>query len=201
MNQLISKIESLLFIAIKPLTIKFISEKVGVSKEEVVNALEVIMQRFNIDDSGIHIQKIEDKFQMVTAPFNAEFIGEYLKDETTGELTTASLETLTVIAYRGPITKSELELIRGVNCGMIIRNLLMRGLIEEKKDKDELLNTYTVTFDFLKYLGIHSVSELPDFLNLNNHENIQQLLNPVAIQDANAQIVEDTSVIQEEKSN
>jgi len=188
-------IESLLFISIKPLTSKNLIERTGAKKEEVEQAIEAIMQKYNQEGYGVRIQKIDDKVQMVTAPESAELVKEFMKDETTGELTPASLETLTVIAYRGPINKHELELIRGVNCSLILRNLLMRGLIEEKKNADELLTTYQVTFDFLKYLGINETSELPDFNLLNSNDHLQQLLNPQAVQDELAESTPDTSTL------
>lgn len=188
-----SQIESLLFISIKPLSVKFFVEQLkGQKKEDIVAALEVLMVKHNREGSGITLQKIEDKYQMVTAGENAALIGEFLKDETTGELTPASLETLTVIGYRGPISKTELEIIRGVNCSLILRNLLIRGLIEEKKDANELLSTYQISFDFLRHLGLSSASELPEYISLNSDENLQKLLHPAEVQSEGAQTLENT---------
>lgn len=188
------KIEALLFISIKPLSVKALQELVGAKKkEEVIEAIEALMKKYNTQDSGIALARVDDKVQMTTASSVAPLITEFLKDEMTGELTPASLETLTVIAYRGPITKTELEMIRGVNCTLILKNLLMRGLIEEKKDKDELLSVYQVTFDFLKYLGLQEVAQLPEYAELHASAALENLLNPQQAQDATSQIVDDTS--------
>lgn len=173
-----SQIESLLFISTKPLSLKKITEVSGGKKDEVKKAIAELAEEYNHKDKGINIQKIGASYQMVTSSENAKMIGEYLKEEITGELTPASLETLTVIAYRGPITKTELELIRGVNCSVILRNLLIRGLIEQKHDKKLLVDKYQVSFDFLQHLGLTEISKLPEYEKLNSDENLQKLLNP-----------------------
>ncbi|TFG35175.1 MAG: hypothetical protein E4H47_02040, partial [Parcubacteria group bacterium] len=81
-------------------------------------------------------------------------------------------------AYRGPITKADLDAIRGVNCSLILRNLMIKGLVEQREDKEKMAIFYHVTFDFLKYLGITETKELPDFEKLNKDENIEKILNP-----------------------
>jgi segregation and condensation protein B len=91
-------------------------------------------------------------------------------------LSQPSLEALTIIAYRGPIAKLELERIRGVNCSLILRHLLLRGLVEEKLDKTKNENFYTVTHDFIRFLGLGSVTELPDYEKLNQAEAINSVL-------------------------
>ena len=113
---------------------------------------------------------------MTTTPRVSSVVKKFLKDETTGELTKAALETLSIIAYRAPITKYELEQIRGVNCSLILRNLLIRGLIEEDKDPQTKNIVYKLSFDFLKFLGIKEVKELPDFEKLNSDENLRRFL-------------------------
>ena len=99
---------------------------------------------------------------------------DFLKDEINGELSQPSLEALTIIAYRGPISKLELEKIRGVNCSLIIRNLLLRGLIEEKFNKTKNENYYTVTNDFIRFLGLNSLSDLPEYEKLNKLDALNQ---------------------------
>jgi len=84
------------------------------------------------------------------------------------------LETLTIIAYRGPISKPIIEQIRGVNCSLILRNLLIRDLITgEERDNDVF---YSVTPAFLQYLGLNSVKNLPDYEKLHSVENLEQFL-------------------------
>jgi len=183
MSKIKSKIESLLFISAKPMSVKQLSDLLGKKVDEVKRAGNELVEDYKKDQKGIQIIKNGSKFQMVSSPENAKIIQEFIKDETTGELSRPSLETLTIIAYRGPISKAELNQIRGVNCALILRNLLLRGLIEAKNIKpkegeEELsLNTlYSVTFDFIRYLGINDVKELPDFEKLNRTSVIEEIL-------------------------
>jgi len=172
-----SKIESLLFISNHPLSINKLAEILGVPKEEVKNELDILFTEYNSKEKGINIQKIGTNYQMITNSENGKIVADFLKEEVTGELTPASLETLTVIAYRGPITRTELELIRGVNCAIILRNLMMRGLIEEIEDKEQMVSKYQITFDFMKHLGINETAQLTDYAKLNSNEALEQILN------------------------
>ena len=177
-----TKIESLLFISNKPFTIKEIVSFLNkngekTTKEEVEQFVEELKTKYNQEGNGIQIVQSGDDIQMVTNPLAAELVKNFLNEDMTGELTPASLETLTVIAYRGPISKTELEQIRGVNCTVIIRNLLIRGLIDFTEDKDKLQTYYQVTVDFLKYLGLNTVKDLPDYEKLHHVENLEQFLN------------------------
>ncbi|MDD5341327.1 MAG: SMC-Scp complex subunit ScpB [Patescibacteria group bacterium] len=172
-----SKIESLLFITNHPIPLSRLAELTGASKDEVKKELDNLFVEYDLKEKGINIQKIGNNYEMVTNSENGKIVADFLKEEVTGELTPASLETLTVIAYRGPITRTELELIRGVNCAIILRNLMMRGLIEEIEDKQQMVAKYQITFDFLKHLGINETSQLPDFIRLNSNESMEQILN------------------------
>ena len=173
------KIESLLFVSPKPLTIKglvsFLNrEGEKTNSVEVENILLELKEKYNVPESGLRIIQAGEEIQLVTNPDASEIVKKFLKEDMTGELTSASLETLTVIAYRGPISKPELEQIRGVNCSLILRNLMIRGLtsFDEKNGQ----SFFQVTTDFLKYLGINSVVELPDYEKLNKVENLEQYL-------------------------
>ncbi|MFA5188630.1 MAG: SMC-Scp complex subunit ScpB [Patescibacteria group bacterium] len=173
-----SKIESILFISIRPLSAGKIAELVGGDKEDVKKELDNLFTEYNQNDRGISLQKIGSNYQMVSHADNGKLISEFLKEEVTGELTPASLETLTVVAYRGPITRTELEMIRGVNCSIILRNLMIRGLIEEIDDKKNMVQKYQITFDFLKHLGLTDPTQLPEYEKLNSQEALEKLLNP-----------------------
>lgn len=173
---LISQIESILFVASKPLSLKQISKATKKNNAEVEEALETLKMKYNHEDQGIHILHEDDQFQMATNPANIEVVDMFIKDEVSGELTKAQLETLTVIAYRGPITKPELEQIRGVNCTLILRNLLLRGLIEENESQDKILPVYNLSVEALRHLGVGSASELPDYEKLHKHEFVEKAL-------------------------
>lgn len=175
-----SEIESLLFVSSRPLSTKRIIEATGRSKDEVKEALEGLAAEYDGRvESGVILLRNGDEIQLATAPDHSEMVKTFLKDESFGDFTRPALETLTIIGYRGPLTKAELEQIRGVNCSLILRNLLIRGLVETeggKSDDPGAPASYRVTFDFLRYLGIKQASELPEYENLNSDENIQKLL-------------------------
>lgn len=176
MSSLKSQIESLLFIATKPLSIKRLRELTGADKDEIKKELANLKTEYNQPGKGVCLQKMGFHYQLATSPDSSKVVSEFIKEEITGELTPASLETLTVIAYRGPITKTELEMIRGVNCSVILRNLMIRGLVDEINDKKDLVQKYRITFDFLRHLGLNEAKELPDYEKLNSNESLNQLL-------------------------
>lgn len=171
-----SQIESLLFISAKPMSVGQLSDLVKKSDKEVQPICDELVEKYKNNKQGIQIIKNGSKYQMVSSPENAKVVQEFIKDETTGELTRPSLETLTIIAYRGPISKIDLDRIRGVNCGLIIRNLLIRGLVEAKPDKKKNETYYSVTFDFVRFLGINNINELPDYERLHKDDTIDRML-------------------------
>ncbi|MEK7167360.1 MAG: SMC-Scp complex subunit ScpB [Patescibacteria group bacterium] len=171
-----SIIESLFFISNKPFSIKKLSQIVKVEGKEVEKEIQELIKEYNNQNKGIQIIKNGNQYQMSTNPQNAEIIQNFLKQEITGELTRPSLETLTIVAYRGPITKPELEQIRGINCGLILRNLLIKGLIESYEDKKLKQTFYKITFDFMRYLGINNIQELPDYDKLSKNKSLEEFL-------------------------
>lgn len=170
-----SQIESILFVASKPLKISTLAKALSKKKGEVEDVVEQLIQKYS-GSSGIYILQVEGSIQMSTNPQNAEAIEGFVKDEIAGELTKAQLETLTVIAYKQPITRPELETIRGVNCSLIIRNLLIRGLIDESDDPDKLTPVYKLSFEAMRHLGVSSVEDLPDYEDISTHTHITQIL-------------------------
>lgn len=173
---LVSKIESILFVASKPLAVKKIAKALSTGEQETKEAIVGLMEKYNRPESGVVILENNEEYQMVSSPDNRDAAEQFLKAEVSGELTRPQLEALTVISYCGPITRPELEQIRGVNCSLIIRNLLMRGLVKENEDPANLLPTYEVTMDYLRHLGLTKISELPDYEVLHNHEYVMKVL-------------------------
>jgi segregation and condensation protein B len=175
MSSLSSKIQSLLFASPRPLTLRQIAGNLEAPSEEVERELAGLMESMNTEESGIHLVKHPEGYQLVTNPACAEVVEKLTKDEP-GELTRPSLETLTVIAYRGPITRPELEAIRGVQCALILRNLLIRGLIVEREDSLRGENVYTLSGDTLRYLGVYSEKELPDYEAFHGDARLTKLV-------------------------
>lgn len=176
MQPLQQTIESLLFLESKPLTLKKIATVCGVNVEEAQSAVRELQREYDQRHGGVTIVMEGERVQMMTAAAQAETIRKYVEDQQTGELTRPSLETLTIIAYRGPVAKSEIELIRGINCSLILRNLMIRGLIEEEGETETGSPIYRVTLDFLRFLGINKTSELPQFAELNTNVHLQEML-------------------------
>jgi segregation and condensation protein B len=167
-STLLSRISSLLFISHKPLSIRMIAKLIGAGEVEVEMSIEMLIKNYNNNDYGFKILRQENEIQMATDPANADLVGKFLKEEVSDELTRPSLETLTIIAYRGPISKLDLDRIRGVNCAIILRNLAIRGLVEQNINKKTKNVYYNVSIDLLRYLGLNNISDLPDYTQLNN---------------------------------
>ena len=161
------KIESILLVSPQGVSFKELTKLLKQEKEDVIGAVKKLEDWYTAD-RGITIQISGEEVRLVTNPACAEIVAQHTKQEMGGELTRPQLETLTVVAYKGPITKSEIEQIRGINCTMIVRNLLMRGLIVEEEGKLE--SVYRVSLESLSLLGIASVQELPDYEKLHTQE-------------------------------
>ena len=177
-----SKIESLLFVAGKPLTAKKIAEMIGVKEAEVESALKELQDQYAQSGAGVQLFSTGREWQMGTSGKNASVVSDFVKDEFSGELTRPQLEALTVIAYRGPISKMQLEIIRGVNCSLILRNLMIRGLVDEEYDSKKKENLYRASLDFLRHLGLRKVEELPDYEALHSETVITTLLQQQQVQ-------------------
>jgi len=169
-----AKIEALLAVAPRPLSVKKLAELTASGKDEVRQAVESLAQRYKSAGSGVVVVRVDEEVRLASAPETAKVVEDFVKDETTGELTRPQLETLTVIAYRGPVSKAEVEQIRGVNCTIILRNLMMRGLIDEKEGDG--LPSYSVSMEFMRFLGAASVAELPDYETLRRDKRIEDIL-------------------------
>lgn len=169
-----AKIEAILFISAKPISIKKLAEFLDADIKKVEETVTSIMQRHDTETSGMRVVRSGSELQMMTSPDHAKLVREFVKDEFTGELTRPQLETLTVIVYRQPISKIELEQIRGINCSLILRNLAMRGLIETEETKTG--SAYRASHEFMRFLGLMDVSQLPDYEKLHADEKIQTLL-------------------------
>lgn len=176
MNAKQQKIEAILFIAGRPVSIKKIAASTKLSEAEVKIELEQLEKSYLTEKRGIALVRAGTTYQMTTAKEVSAIVADYNKEEVSGELTKPSLEALTIVAYRGPVKKAEIEQIRGVNCSVIIRNLLIRGLIEEEQRKGDVSPSYTITADFLKYIGLTSVEELPAYDSLSSSVPLESFL-------------------------
>ena len=179
MKSLGSKIESILFLSARPVSFRKLAKLIGSKEDEVRQVVEELAKRRNVPESGIHLIVSEAAVEVGSNPEHADILTKLSREEIESELTRPQLETLTIIAYRAPITKPEIEHIRGVNCTIILRNLLMRGLIIEKEDDKHLQPVYSISTEMLRHLGLHDVKELPDYQELHQNAKIDQLLEAV----------------------
>jgi len=192
--QLDQTIEAVLFAAARPIAIRRLAEYVQADPKDVKNALADLAERLK-EGSGLMLQEYGNEVELVTHPDAVQAVKNVVKDDEQGELTRASLEALTILAYRGPMTRPELEQIRGVQSSLILRNLMIRGLVEQKEDERLGQPTYAVTFDFLKHLGLRSVSDLPDYEALRGHTAITDMLNQLNPSNENSKSIEQTNDI------
>ena len=166
-SKLKSQIESLLFISGKPVKYQKLAKVLEVKAKEVKEAINELNEEYKERERGLSMVIKRDSAQLVSAPVNAGFVQKLVTQELQGDLSKAALETLTIVLYRSPITRAEVEMIRGVNCIYILRNLLLRGLITKKDSKkDARVSVYEPSFDFLKHLGVSKVGDLPKYEEL-----------------------------------
>lgn len=169
-------IEAILFASAKPQSAARLATMLDVDQEDVVTALAALSQRLDASGSALQLQKHGAEVELVTRPECAEAVAKAVSVENQAELSRPSLEALTILAYRGPLTRPELEQIRGVQSSMILRNLLMRGLIEQREDTRLGRPVYAVSFEFLNHLGLSGVEALPDYQALHSHSSVQDVL-------------------------
>lgn len=163
-------LESLLFISGHFLSYKKLTEILAISESEVENLLKKLANDYEKDNRGLRLVFLDNKVQLVAAPESKEAIEKLIKNDFDEELTPAALETLAIIAYKGPISRVIIENLRGVNCSFILQNLAIRGLVDKKNNPDDGRSyVYSITFDFLKQLGLSRLEDLPKYNELKNN--------------------------------
>ena len=160
-------IEAVLFYKTEPIKKSSLAELFSVSAEEIEVALGVLSESLNA--RGIRLVLTDTMAQLATAPEVAEIIDLVRKEELKSDIGKAGAETLSIILYRGPLSRIELDKIRGVNSSFILRNLLIRGLIERRPHPtDSRSFIYATTPALLNHLGITRREELPEYEQILN---------------------------------
>lgn len=164
MKNLEAAIEALLFIYGESLTLKHLGEILDLNQEVVRAGMDKLELALKADERGLILIRQGEKAQLATKPDFSGYLEKIMKAELRESLTPAATETLSIITYGAPITRSEIDYIRGVNSSFIIRSLLLRGLVDRNLD-EKRTNTYVyqASLDFLKFLGVSKVEELPDY--------------------------------------
>ena len=159
-----SVLESLLFVSSKPVSAKEFAKILEQPLPEIKAALDELAAERT---EGVVILESNGEYQMSTNPQNSTQVKNFLNAELREKLTDATVEVLGIIAYRQPISKAEIEAIRGVNSQYSIRHLLMRGLIEKIQNPNDARSVYyQTTTEFLQHMGLSSVKGLPAFEDL-----------------------------------
>ncbi|MBI2121552.1 MAG: SMC-Scp complex subunit ScpB [Candidatus Sungbacteria bacterium] len=155
-------IESILFVHGDPLSAEKLAKICHAQKEDIRTTLEELRKEFA--DRGLVILEKDGAWQFGTNPENSKMLEDLAKGEFSEELTKAALETITIVAYKGPLTRAQIEFVRGVNSSFILRNLLLRGLVERiDNPQDARSYLYRISFDFLKHFGLTKVEDLPNY--------------------------------------
>lgn len=158
---LAAQVEALLFVAAEAVTSGQLAAALGTSPSEVDSALEDLDA--SLRTRGLRLQRFGGRLQLTTAPQAAEAIERFLGLEATSHLSRAALETLAIIAYQQPVTRPQVDAVRGVNSDGVMKSLLSKGLIQEsgRAEGPGRPILYSTTTAFLQYFGLSSLTELP----------------------------------------
>ncbi len=162
-KKLKSVIEAILFVAGEPIKVDTLAHALELTVSELSPVLDSLRDEYDLDERGLRLNRFGESVQLSTRPDYAPFIERVLQPVQKQSLSQAAKETLSIVAYRQPVTKSEIEAIRGVKCDYSIQSLLAKGLIEEAGRRETLGRPvlYRTAEKFLMHFGIESLAELP----------------------------------------
>jgi segregation and condensation protein B len=171
-----AQIEALLFVAIEPVTPGQLSTVLETTTTQVNNALDELDASFRT--RGLRLQRHSGRVQLTTAPETSDTIERFLGLEFVSHLSKAALEALAIIAYQQPVTRPQVDAVRGVNSDGVMRSLLNKGLIQEggRADGPGRPILYSTTYEFLQHFGLNSLTELPPLEQKENSEQDVTLL-------------------------
>ncbi|MGL4791112.1 MAG: SMC-Scp complex subunit ScpB [Anaerotignaceae bacterium] len=162
-NDLEAVIESILFVSGEEVSINLIAEAISMDKATTKAIIRGLADKYKMEKRGINIVELGDSYQMCTSPHCFEYIRSIYKSTRKQGLTQSLLETLAIIAYKQPVTKGQIEEIRGVNADHAVNKLVEKGLVTETGRLDVAGKPilFGTTTEFLRYFGFKSTSELP----------------------------------------
>ena len=160
---LTAAIESLLFVSGRPLQRTELRKLLNIDEASLAQSLHMLEYELVSQQRGIRLQLLGEQVQLVTAPENAGYVATLLGLPMTAKLTTAAMETLAVIAYRQPITRSQIEAVRGVNSDRALASLIQHGLVSEVGRAQTVGRPalFATTAEFLQQFGLTKLEELP----------------------------------------
>lgn len=156
------EIEAALFFRGGAITVKELSSHIGLSKEET--EIGITSLAMSLEGRGVRVIREGETVALATAPETHELIEKMRREELEGPLGKAGLETISIVIFRGPISRSDIEYVRGVNCSSILRSLLIRGLIERVENtSDKRSFLYRATAELPAYLGVATLADIPGY--------------------------------------
>lgn len=179
-------LEGLLFVVgDEGITLNSICEILNITETEAKSLLKELKNNYSNEERGITISYLADSFKLTTKPEHKEFYQKLITKEESNTLTSSQLETLAIIAYNGPITRAEIDEIRGVSTSYTINKLLAKDLIKVNS-KSELPghpNMYAVTNNFLDYFGLANIKDLPKMDQNNDSDETLELYTTIFKED------------------
>lgn len=167
-------LEGLLFaVGEEGLSIERIEEIMDISYEELEEVIASLKESYDSDDRGIKLDVLGNRLKLTTKSIHKEYYQKLLEEEETGVLSQAALETLAIIAYNQPITRIDVDEIRGISSSHMIRKLVSRDLIKEvgRSEGAGRPILYGVTDEFLDYFGLASIDDLPKIEEIDNNDS------------------------------
>jgi segregation and condensation protein B len=200
--QLKSAIEAILFVAGNPVSLdrlKGLFEEV--EEERISSQLAALRQEYEDRGAGIMLADVAGGYQLATRPENAAWIRRFRSVKVSSKLSRPALETLAIVAYKQPITRTEVEAIRGVNIGGIMRNLMERRLVKivGKKDVPGKPMMYGTTPEFLQYFGLMDLSALPTLKEFQELEAGEEIMEEAP--EASGEVAEDTEQFTQDEAS
>lgn len=167
------RIEAILYVAGEPVAVKDLAVALSVEPDELEQILTRMRDRYDFEQRGFMIRRFGEHVQLGTRPLYSEDVVRLLQPVQQQTLSQAAMETLAVVAYKQPVTRAEIEAVRGVKCDYSLQSLMNKGLIAEAGRKDTLGRPilYATTDTFLSHFGIASLDELPPLPEETESEN------------------------------
>lgn len=177
LNDGIAIIEALLFAHGDPITPEKLSEASGIDLETTVKLIDQLERRYNVQESGLQVIRLNDGFQITTRPEYSGYIKSALETRRQQPLSQAAMETLSIVAYNQPVTKAFVEQVRGIDSSSVVNTLVERDLLEEagRLDLPGRPVSYRTTDTFLRCFGISSLRELPPLPNQEGQLDFDEL--------------------------
>ncbi len=174
-----SALEAMMFTWGEPLEVKDAAEAMNMSAEEIKEGFVELRREYEQEQRGIRIRQINESFQFVTSADYSDYIARLCTPVKVRRLSQAALEVLAIVAYKQPVTRGEIDSIRGIRCDRVMDGLMAKELVEERGRSKAIGRPilYGTTDKFLKYFGLTNISELPEIedieATMDNDEHVQ----------------------------